>query len=158
MASLSGITFGDIDEKTNAVSIQGKGAKKRIVYFGDKTARALWKHIGDVGTIWGEDARKPNAPLFASERGSRAGQNLQPRALLALVSRIGERAGVSHVHPHRFRHTFAINFLKNGGNQISLMRALGHTDLTMTKHYVHFAEADLEEQWRRFSPGDRLRG
>lgn len=59
-SELCGITFGDVDEKTNAVSIMGKGAKKRVVYFGDKTARALWKHMSDVGAIWGEDARKPN--------------------------------------------------------------------------------------------------
>ncbi len=158
VSELCGIIFDDVDEKTSAIKIRGKGGKKRIVYIGDKTARALWKHITDVGVVWGEDARKSSAPLFAAERGSRAGQNLQPRGLGILLQRLGQRAGVSHVHPHRFRHTFAVNFLRNGGNQISLMRLLGHTDLTMTKHYVNFVEADLEEQHRKFSPGDRLRG
>lgn len=157
-SELCGITFEDIDENAQSVKIFGKGRKWRLVYYGNKTARALWKHMNDIGLIWGEEARAQTAPLFASERGTRAGQNLQPRALHLMITKTGVRAGVANVYPHRFRHTFAINFLKNGGNQMSLMRALGHTDLTMTKHYVNFADADLEEQWRKFGPGDRLKG
>jgi putative heme-binding domain-containing protein len=44
------------------------------------------------------------------------------RALDTLLKRIGERAGVMGVYPHRFRHTFAVNYLRNGGNAFALMR------------------------------------
>lgn len=157
-SELCGIKVGDIDEKDSSIVILGKGGKRRIVYFGSKTGSAVWKHLEGLGTAFGEDAVSPHAPLFASERGPRAGQALQPHALHEIIQTLGKRAGVQKAHPHRFRHTFAINFLRNGGNQISLSRLLGHTSLSMTAHYVAFVQADLEEQHRKFSPGDRVRG
>ena len=50
-------------------------------------------------------------------------------AVRAIVMRAGERAGVAKAHPHRFRHTFAVNFLRNGGNPLALQDLLGHEKL-----------------------------
>jgi integrase/recombinase XerD len=83
---------------------------------------------------------------------------LTTRGLYNIIETIAQRAGVENAHPHRFRHTFAISSLKAGMPQIALMRLLGHTSLSMTAHYVAFVQADLEEQHRKFSPGDRVRG
>jgi integrase/recombinase XerD len=157
-SELCGIRVGDIDEKDQSINILGKGNKRRLVYFGAKTGRALWKHLDDMGAAFGETAISEHSPVFCSERGPRAGEALAPRALYDIVQSVAKRAGVPNAHPHRFRHTFAVNFLRNGGNQISLMRLLGHTSLSMTAHYVALVQADLEEQHRKFSPGDRVRG
>ena len=58
--------------------------------------------------------------------------------------RPGQRAGVPDVFPHRFRHTFAINFLRNGGNVFALQRNMGHESLTMVNSYLHVAQSDLQ--------------
>lgn len=54
--------------------------------------------------------------------------------------------------PYDLRHTFAILYLKNGGNVFSLQKMLGHTDLTMTKRYVNFTQTDIQEQHITVSP------
>jgi integrase/recombinase XerD len=59
--------------------------------------------------------------------------------------------------PHTFRHTFAIEFLRNGGNQFTLMALLGHTDVKMTQRSVTYAQADIAAQHRINSPVDRMR-
>jgi len=63
--------------------------------------------------------------------------------------RLGAKAGVQDCHPHRFRHTFAVNFLshreashRNGGNAFELQMALGHTTLQMVQTYLALAQTD----------------
>jgi len=54
------------------------------------------------------------------------------------------------------RHAFALSYLRNGGNTLSLQRILGHTDLTMTKRYVAYTLGDIKEQHAHASPVNRL--
>lgn len=62
---------------------------------------------------------------------------LQKDSLYHIIEKIGLRAGVQNCHPQRFRHTFAIQFLRNGGNIYTLQAILGHTSLDMVKRYLH---------------------
>ena len=69
----------------------------------------------------------------------------------------GARANVAGAGAHRFRHTFAINFLRNGGNLLALQDILGHSTLTMVRRYARLAEVDIAAAQRGASPADRWR-
>jgi site-specific recombinase XerD len=56
------------------------------------------------------------------------------------------------ITPYNFRHTFAIMFLKNGGNIFALQRIMGHSDLNMTKRYIALSQLDIQEQHMLASP------
>jgi integrase/recombinase XerD len=45
---------------------------------------------------------------------------------------------------HALRHTFAVNFIRDGGDVFSLQRILGHASLEMTKRYVNLQTEDLK--------------
>jgi site-specific recombinase XerD len=69
-----------------------------------------------------------------------------------IVEKIGKQAGISRTHPHCFRHTFAIQFLRNGGNIYSLQRILGHTTLDMVKRYLSISQIDMDRDHALASP------
>lgn len=83
-----------------------------------------------------------------------SGKSLTPRLLGYTTTKYGQSANVKNVRcsPHTFRHTFAKLFLQNGGDIISLQRLLGHTDITMTRRYVHFTQEDLNDVVGKYSP------
>jgi site-specific recombinase XerD len=139
-------------DTTRCCTVTGKGNKQRRLYFGARTAKALWAYLN-------EEARDPEGALFLADNGPYDGEPLTRHGLLQLVRRLGRKAGIetARCSPHTFRHTFAIEFLRAGGNVFTLKELLGHTTLAMVNRYVALAQADLEAQHRRFSPGDRLR-
>lgn len=83
------------------------------------------------------------------------GKVINRGGLRKLMERIGIRADVPNCHPHRFRHTFAIQFLRNGGNIYTLQAMLGHTTLDMVKRYLAIAQMDLDRDHEKASPVKR---
>ncbi len=71
-----------------------------------------------------------------------------------MLSKLGEAAGVNKVHPHRFRRTAAVQFLRNGGNFFALQKLLGHESLEMVRRYVDLASNDVAEAHQKASPVD----
>lgn len=58
-----------------------------------------------------------------------------------------KRAGIelpAGQRTHVLRHTFASHFMMRGGNILVLQQILGHSSITMTMRYAHFAPEHLE--------------
>lgn len=148
------LRLADVDMPERRCRVRGKGRKERTLPFGRNTSRALWAYMTEEG----QDP-EPARALFLSDRGTRPGEGLTRNGLLQLIRRIGKTAGVqgARCSPHTFRHTFAVEFLRAGGNVFSLKELLGHTSLVMVNRYVALAQADIESQHRQFSPGDRIK-
>lgn len=144
VAELCGLRLCDLDLKARHVVVYGKGSKERLIPFSDKTGQILWRYIATRSK-----EENMNAALFSS---TRTGERLATRDVFHTLRRIGERAGVQGVHPHRFRHTFAIQFLRNHGDIYTLQRILGHSTLDMVKRYLAIAQTDVEAAHRQASP------
>jgi len=48
-----------------------------------------------------------------------------------------------NITPHKWRHTFATNFLNRGGNLETLRLLLGHANLKTTQKYLHLSKGDI---------------
>lgn len=54
---------------------------------------------------------------------------------------------------HDLRHTFATQFMTNGGNIFELQKLLGHTKIEMTMRYAHFAPDHLKSATKHIDLG-----
>ncbi len=61
---------------------------------------------------------------------------------------LGWRAGVPNLHPHRFRHTFAVDLRLSAASPYDVAKTLDHTIETVEKHYMPFVR-ELRERVRR---------
>jgi len=78
----------------------------------------------------------------------------QPVAMMTveyLLRRIKLRVGFK-VHAHKFRHTFATEYLRNGGDIECLRRILGHSSYVMVMRYLHLDKGDLGKDFDLRSP------
>ncbi len=145
---LCALTIGDVDLSSGRILIrEGKGGKGRLAYLGKQARRALWRYLSQ------RQETKRTDWLFLT----REDRPLTPDRLVKLFRNLGERAGVDNLHPHRLRHTFATQFLRNGGNLLGLQRLLGHASLEMVRRYAVIAEVDLARAHETGSPADRWR-
>lgn len=151
-SELCSLKRGDLDMTARSCTVMGKGNKRRPVPFGPTVTKALWNYLR-------EEAPANDAPLFRADRGNAAGDAMTRSGLFQLIGRLGKAARVdgARCSPHTFRHTFAVSFLRAGGNQFALMQMLGHTNIQMTARYVALAQADVASQHRSFSPVENMK-
>jgi integrase/recombinase XerD len=136
-----------LDEKI--LTVIGKGRKGRVVPFGDRSLVSLVKYLNRRNKVFGNDGS-----LFLTK----FGDPLTLRMTNKIIERIGKKAQVRNIRlsAHTFRHTFAKNWLMNGGDIFSLQKILGHKTLDMVRNYVNITFKDIQSQHSKFSPGDRL--
>jgi integrase/recombinase XerC/integrase/recombinase XerD len=84
------------------------------------------------------------------------GNLFSPEAIKSYFRRLSEPVGVSRLHTHLLRHTYATSFLLNGGDLFTLRLNLGHSTIVMVGNYVHIASRQAAVQSQEFSPLDRF--
>ncbi len=119
-----GLRHEDVDLDSLLIRVLGKGGKHRQVPMSIELRRVLFRWMSKTEQTF----------VFGTRQGTRQRQRNALREFKALGLRLGI-AGV-RVSFHTLRHTFAVNYLRAGGNVFYLQRILGHSTLEMTNHYV----------------------
>ena len=143
ISELIGIKKKDIH--VNHLFITGKGNKERIVPIGDEASRTLQQYLSQISDI--------EEYIFVTVNNERIKRN----TTLQRVKYYGEKIGIEGVRLHAFRHTFAIHYLKRGGDSQYLQSILGHTSSDMTRRYLNDVRQDTIEAHQRYSPLDAIK-
>lgn len=135
LSEVAGLSLDDIDLKTESVIYRGKGAKDRQVRISPRTTRALSRYLRARAKRNG--AHLPD--LWLADRGAKP---LQANGIKIRLKRLGTRAGISGLHAHQWRHTYAHEWKSAGGDTGDLMLTLGWSSETMARHYGASAAAE----------------
>jgi site-specific recombinase XerD len=147
LSELTGMKLNDMNTETGYIRILGKGSKERVVRMGKATRKALWRYLicrthSDTQELWLTEEGKP----------------LRNSGVHSMVKRLKGRAGInSSGNVHRFRHTFALSFLRTDKNVFNLQYLLGHSDLDMVRRYTRaLGTEDAPQAHEKASPADLL--
>ncbi|MFZ9197629.1 MAG: tyrosine-type recombinase/integrase [Bacilli bacterium] len=67
----------------------------------------------------------------------------------SLFYQLKKRTGIQdNITPHKWRHTFATNFLRKGGDLETLRMLLGHSNLKTTQKYLHLNQHDIRKTYQ----------
>lgn len=149
---LAGLSLHDLHLSQHAARVSEKGTKTRKVFFGPMTAQALERWL----------AVRPkcdHAEVFVTLTNNVI-KPLGAEGISRVCKRLKRAAGIREpASPHAFRHRFAREFLRQGGDIGVLSQLMGHADVNVTlKHYAQFIPDELQAFHRQYSSlSDMLR-
>ena len=122
------ITSRDVEPQNSVVNVtKAKGGKQRRVHLDAETIKMLSEYVS-------VQELPDDRPIFA----------LKQRQVRNIVKHYGSIIG-KDVHPHTFRHSYAIHCVRNGWDIRRLQQVLGHSSLNVTAVYLQFKDSDIKE-------------
>lgn len=135
--SLINIKVKDVDFDNNVVYVNiTKNRKPLLIPINQTMAHILTEYL---------KFRKPKSKedfLFCNV----FGEQLVKSTCYHMLSEYNKRRGVETTGIHRYRHTFARQWILNGGNVVSLSRLLGHSSLQITQNYINLLVSDVAKE------------
>jgi integrase/recombinase XerC len=151
VGELCGLRLGEVDLAADTVRVLGKGARERMVPFGEPARVALLDYLSGGRSAMlpaGGDAAVLQALFF-----NRRGRPMTPRDVRGMVERYRAAAGVpAGTSPHTLRHSFATHLLEGGADLRVVQELLGHVALTTTQTYTHVSNERLRRVYEQAHP------
>ena len=121
-----------IDDEDKMITVLGKGNKMRRTPIDRDTLRNLRRYI--------KDKEIKNDKIF----------NMTRQRVFQIIKETAKNAGIDKpIHPHTLRHSYAVNYLKKGGNLRNLQLNLGHSNLNTTAGYLQITCQDRKEEYEK---------
>lgn len=141
VSEVSNIDITDIDFSNRTVVVTGKGNKQRKVYITETCCLHLKNYLNE---------RKDHNPaLFVSNNAPHF--RLQKNGIEASLRRLGSSTGITKVHPHRYRRTFATNMIDRGAHIQDVQKILGHEDIRTTEIYCFVSDTNIRHTYDKYA-------
>lgn len=140
VTELTMLAMENYDQSRGTITVVGKGNKERVVFVNARAKVAIDNYL----------VIKPHSegPILCGLHG--VGTAMTSNGIQKMVKEIGKRAGVTHVHPHKFRRTAATLALKRGMSLNDVRRFLGHASVDTTLQYIDTTGSDLKLEHEKY--------
>ncbi|EFS18951.1 tyrosine recombinase XerC [Staphylococcus hominis] len=145
VSELVNIKVMDLDMNLPGVKVLGKGNKERFVPFGEFCRQSIEQYLEKFKPL----KSKSHPYLIVNMKGD----PITERGIRYLLNDVVKRtAGVTEIHPHKLRHTFATHLLNQGADLRTVQSLLGHVNLSTTGKYTHVSNQQLRKVYLSAHP------
>ena len=143
---IADMKLDDAQPDENRVRVMGKGGRERFMPIGRSARSVLSEYL---------QAREAIEPFTRNLWVSGTGDAMQHNWLYLMLKRLSERARIKGLHPHMFRHTFAVSALRSGMPERVLMHMGGWRKIPDT-YFRALGFEDAQAFHAVMSPGNRF--
>ena len=145
VSELVNIQLKDIDMSLPGVKVLGRGNKERFVPFGEFCRQSIEQYLREFKPI----QHTKHSFLLVNMNGA----PITERGVRYVLNDVVKRtAGVTEIHPHKLRHTFATHLLNQGADLRTVQSLLGHVNLSTTGRYTHVSNQQLRKVYLNAHP------
>lgn len=145
VSELVNIQLKNIDMSLPGVKVLGKGNKERFVPFGEFCRQSIEQYLREFKPI----QHTKHSFLLVNMNGA----PITERGVRYVLNDVVKRtAGVTEIHPHKLRHTFATHLLNQGADLRTVQSLLGHVNLSTTGRYTHVSNQQLRKVYLNAHP------
>lgn len=138
ISELCSLKPSDVDLENNTVLIYGKGAKERILQFGNPEVISA---LASYQSMFQADISACGY-FFVNKRKHK----LSDQSVRFMINHYADLAGIEqHITPHMFRHSFATLLLEQDVDIRYIQKMLGHSSISTTEIYTHVSSAKQKD-------------
>ncbi len=139
LSEVANLRMSDVDLDGMTLTVLGKGERVRVLPIGTKSVKVLDRYLR---------IRRSDLPeLWLGGKGP-----MTPSGIAQLLRRRAHQAGIGHIHPHQFRHTFAHRWLAAEGQEGDLQEIAGWRSRDMLRRYGASSRAERAREAHRRQP------
>jgi integrase/recombinase XerD len=151
ISEVTALEISNVSFTEKLILVFGKGKKERIVPFGKRAERLLYKYIDTSRSALLK--KEACSSLFLNFRG----EPLSRKGLWKIINGYAKRSGIKKpIKPHILRHSFATHLIQNGADLRIVQELLGHSDIATTQIYTHLDRGTLIDMHKRYHPIEKM--
>ena len=151
-SELISLKCSQIDARTRALQVMGKGGVERLVIYGAQAQFWVRYYLLSARHVILAGAN-PTDALFVRRRPAGA---MTYRSLAWIIRRYRQEADMPLLTPHSFRHAFASHLYEAGADLRTIQVLLGHANLSTTVVYAKPSQQYLVELLEKHHPRGRF--
>ncbi len=140
VGELASINISDINFPERQCTVIGKGNKERLVYFSSRAKINLQNYLSSR-----TDSEKALFVSFAKPN-----NRLSISAIETRIRKLGKKASIGRIYPHKFRRTLATIAIDKGMPIEQVKCLLGHVKIDTTMHYAMVEQNNVKASHRKY--------